>query len=190
MLRLRLLACFPLVPVLLACGEAPPGTPGPDGGSVAAADVHDLFASTLEFEIDEAVLADLLDAHGRVLAAGDALVPLPDAKVPGRSWTLADYGRVLIKWKVMKEAARGGVQAGERQLEQYRTHLQELRARAETAPDSERALLRQRIAHQEQTLATHSEHVDTLRKLSTPAVRALVAKWQPRFDELEARYDE
>ncbi|MDJ0521332.1 MAG: hypothetical protein QNJ90_04585 [Planctomycetota bacterium] len=187
---LRALALIFASLLLAACGDAPGGSFGPDAGTSGVGQVNDAFASALDVEIDEAVLADLLDAHGRVLAAGDALVPLPNAKVPGSSWTLAHYGRLWIKWKVMKEAARGGAESAERNLKQYETQLEQLRAKAASASASEREVLAQRIAFQENTLATQTKHAETLRTLSTPEVKALVQAWAPRFEELEAKYDE
>lgn len=194
----RLPLALLLTLVLAACGDdAPSGFPGAPGAGLgfdpsdpaAAQKALDAsYESAFAVELDDAALERLLATHGRVLAAGgDVRAALAAA---GRGNGAVEYGRALVKWKAMQEAVRRGPEGARRTLDEVDEQIARLEAQTEAASGDERTRLEQQLDLQRQTRSRFEKNAAMLKRLATPEVRALVARWGPRFEALEAAHDE
>ena len=159
--RLPILLIVTLVS-LAACGEAPPdpwAEHGGDKGAAAGAAVSDVLTTALDTKLDDDVLGELLEIHREVLGLGDDVAAVM-ARGAGTRWDARAYGEAMTTWKAMVEATERGAEGVQKQIDAF----------AEGAPSLVAPLER-------------------MKALATPENAALVKKWKPRFDALEAEFD-
>ncbi len=175
-----------LLGVLAACGggEGPvkpkpgPDTPPPEEGPSGPEPARDV-------DLDDKTLGELLEAHKRVLAAGDD-VRGAMALGQGTRWNYATYAKAMLRWQAMEDAVALGVDGAQKELDQLDKRIAELEAEIAAATGDEKTRLEQTLALTKRMRPALMEHVKTTKGFAAPVYQDLVKRWKPRFDEADA----
>jgi len=188
-MALRTLIPALLFLVLAACGDAPPEYTNlvveGDHEATARNAMEYALDQAMAVELDDGVLGELLATHERVLAKGD---DVRGAMSASGDWMR--YGKTLTKWKRMQDATRRGVGGAQKQIDRFEKETRRLEEQLAQATGAERERVQQSLAYQQKMRSTFMKQMAAMKELATPENKALVAKWSPRFEALEQKYDD
>ena len=193
----RILLSLVLFVSLVACGDDGYGRYGtglpadfdanaPDAAEKAA---EYTMAAGLAFELNDDAMDGFLAAHRRVLAAGHNPRSVM-AAASGGGWNWMKYGKAMMKWKAMQEAVKRGPDGAQRDIDEMNEQGEKLETQLAEASGAERARLKTMLEQHERVRGAYVKAMEAVKKLATPEVRVLVRKWEPRFEALEAEFDD
>lgn len=188
------LLALSLIFLLAGCGgptAADYGLPAgidPDDPEAGRMAVEHMLDTVYETDVDDELLAELLDTHRRVRAAGDD-VRRAMAVLAGTRWNGKRYGKAMWKWKMMQEATKKGLDAIQRDIDDLDEQRARLEAAIAEASGAQREELERGLARHAVGASVMRNNAEALKELAMPEIEALVRKWKPRFDAVDAEYD-
>lgn len=182
---------------LVACGGEGPDPAGagwaesmgdPSGGTMGA--MSKALDDAMAVELDEDLLGELLAAHEGVLSNASNPRAAMRAAESRSSLKWRQYLSAYGKWQLMVEAAKGGARAAARDVAGHEEQLERLQAKLASSEGQAREQVENQVKTHRSLIELMEAQRARIERLDTDAVRALVAKWKPRFEALEEQYND